>query len=105
MTTNELQNRIKVLELELVTKDALIAELQRQLEFRPSRDECTEYKGALFQRIPAGGYREAIFCAVCRSPMTPTAARTHFDCRHCHHHVEFPGQTLANILQEVRRNT
>ena len=100
MTADEMQACIKELEETLAQKDQLIRSLTEQID-KKADSEYTEYKGALFQKKPGGGYREAIFCLVCKSPMTPTAARTHFDCIHCHHHAEFPGKRISDIIHDI----
>ena len=97
-----MQTRIEEQQKQLAQKDQLIQRLNTQIK-ELTTTEYTEYKGACFQKKPGGGYREAIFGLVCKSPMTPTATRTHFTCLKCGHHAEFPGQAVADIIRDIPR--
>jgi hypothetical protein len=50
--------------------------LQHRL-FRLSSEQFTEYRGAFFKRNTSGGYHEAVYCGVCKSP-TARASKVPF---------------------------
>ncbi len=100
MTTQEMQQRVTESEREIAAMKQHILQLEQRFSCQPIPDDCTEYGGAVFQKKTGGGYREAIFCLVCGSPMSPLAARTHFVCR-CGHFASFPGKTISEIVKDI----
>ena len=74
-----MQERIRQLEAEIAEMKQQILQLEHRFSCQPIPNDCTEYKGAVFQKKFGGGYREAIFCLVCGSPMSATTERTHWE--------------------------
>ena len=101
MTTQEHDKRVSDLESKVAQLQEQLRQLQKRFTCQPVPDDCTEYKGAVFQKKLGGGYREAIFCPACGSPMGKIADRSHFKCPICSHEATFPGKTLADILDEL----
>ena len=101
MNAQEMLNRISQLEDKISKMDQRLLKTEQRFSCQPIPDDCTEYKGALFQKKLGGGYREAIFCLVCGSPMTPVASATHFQCLKCGHAASFPGKRLSDLVEKL----
>jgi len=99
-----MQERIDNLEVEMANMQQKILQLEQRFGCQPVPNDFVEYKGALFQKKFGGGYREAIFCLVCGSPMTPQASATHFGCFKCGHAASFPGLTVSEIIRSLPTN-
>lgn len=67
--------------------------------------ELVESHGALFKRLPGGGYAETPICPDCHKSMF--AFQSMFPCEcsddHCGHKANFDGKNLQHILAELAR--
>lgn len=71
-----------------------------QLEqFRISRDEFVEARGALFKRKPGGGYHEAVYCPRCKMPLSSFGGDFPYSCDRCKIHLDFSLSDVPNILK------
>ena len=55
----------------------LVCVILQHRSCRLSSEQFTEYRGALFKRNTSGGYHEAVYCGVCKSP-TARASKVPF---------------------------
>ncbi|OHB61681.1 MAG: hypothetical protein A2167_05160 [Planctomycetes bacterium RBG_13_46_10] len=46
----------------------LVSVVLQHRSLRLTSAQFTEYKGAFFKRKPDGGYHEAVYCGICKSP-------------------------------------
>lgn len=96
-----LEKEVSELKQKLATAEKRATDLANQLQAFLGRDEFTERDGALFKRNPKGGYHNAVFCLVCKLPMSSLMDATPFRCGKCKTGPNFTGADLDRILREL----
>lgn len=95
MTENaELKQRIAGLEMALTESKRKLSEDQRQ------RDEFVEHRGALFKRMPGGGFHEAVYCPNCKRSTGSLDRMIPYSCT-CGWLATFEPYKLPNVLKEI----
>ena len=95
-----LTRQVEALQRENTTLNERLRQCNEQLASKTAADDFVEHRGALFKRKPGGGYHQAVYCPVCRTP----AGSHHtlpYDCR-CGWSADFSKFDLDRILTELR---
>ena len=75
------ENKVGQLEQEKSNLQARLAELDAELKTYRAAEQFVEYRGALFQRKPEGGYSPTPHCIVCHKSMSSAFDEIPYTCR------------------------
>lgn len=102
------QDQIKGMETELVNLKAENAQLKKEnaklkeeLLVNSESQDFIESRGALFKRIPSGGFDPDAYCKFCRIPMVSLQGYLPFKCTSCNRTVNFTGRDLRGIVSKL----
>ena len=81
------------------------AELEQQAARQEKAQELVESHGALFKRLPGGGYAETPICPDCHKTMWAFESMFPYECSddRCGHKANFNGGDLQRILSGLAR--
>ena len=76
------------------------AELEQQASRQEKAQELVESHGALFKRLPGGGYAETPICPECHKSMWAFESMFPYECsdERCGHKANFKGRDLQRIV-------
>jgi hypothetical protein len=76
------------------------AELKQHFARQQKSEEFVEARGALFKRLPGGGYSESPYCPSCHKTMFCFESMFPYECsnKSCGHVANFKGNELTNVL-------
>ena len=98
-----LKEHIEKLEKENASVIKENTDLKQQLTRQDERANFVEARGALFKRIPGGGYIETPHCPYCHRAMTCLRRALPFECsnKSCNHVANFKGIELWSVLAKL----
>lgn len=73
--------------------------VEQLAQFRISRDEFVEARGALFKRKIGGGYHETVYCPGCKMPLSSFGGDFPYSCDRCKIYLDFFLNDVPNILK------
>lgn len=81
------------------------AELEQQAIRQQAVAEFVEARGALFKRLPNGGYSETPYCPLCHRTMSCFQRVFPYECsnKSCGHRADFKGLHLGDVLAGLPR--
>ena len=79
------------------------AELKQELARQHKSEEFVEARGALFKRLPSGGYSETPYCPNCHETMFYFQSVFPYECSNqaCGHIANFKGAELHHVLDDL----
>ena len=79
------------------------AELEKQSARQNASEEFVEARGALFKRLPNGGYSETPYCPICHRTMSCFQRVFPYECsnKSCGHRADFKGAHLSDVLSSL----
>lgn len=94
------KQRFEELEKENANLVKRCAELEQQLFRQNVPSDFVESRGALFKRLPGGGYAVTPYCPVCKRSMWCFQGVFPYECsdRSCGHRADFKGNELSNVI-------
>jgi len=98
-----LKEHVEKLEKENARLVGRNAELEQQEARQKKSEEFVEARGALFQRLPSGGYSETPRCPVCQRTMWCFEAMFPYECSDdsCGHKANFKGSELSAVISKL----
>lgn len=79
------------------------AELEKHAARQQASEEFVEARGALFKRLPNGGYGETPYCPICHRTMSCFQRVFPYECsnKSCGHRADFKGAHLGDVLASL----
>ena len=98
-----LKEQIVVLERKLSTSETEAQNYKEQLARHLVPSEYAKESGALFKRLPVGGYSDSPYCPVCHSAMSSVGGPIAFTCGNpkCRQEAGFGKNKLQEIMSRL----
>jgi hypothetical protein len=93
--------RIKELEAENASLTKQLHEANKEAVTNPVSQELVKHAGALWERLPTGGYADYPMCPHCRVTMSSFQNVIPFRCHKCRYLTNFNGRELVGVRSKL----